>query len=85
MYTCNVCYYDRLEQPLWDEKEGYPTHSVCLGYGFESGYDDDVGMTIEEYRKEWTRLGAHWVSLTTPKPIGWDWRKQLKNINVSID
>lgn len=85
MYICAICGYNKLEYPLWDEKEGYPTHQICSCCGFESGYDDDdIGMSIEQYRNEWIRLGAHWFDSKKSKPSNWDYRLQLLNINVKV-
>lgn len=86
MYTCTICGYDKLEEPLWDEVEGFPTHFICNCCGFESGFhNDNLEMTIEQYRGEWISEGAKWFSSCVKKPENWDFKEQLKNIGIYLD
>ncbi len=84
MYICVVCGYDGMEYPQWDEK-GYPTYTVCDCCGFESGFhDDNLEMTLEEYRCEWIEEGVNWFNRRAEKPMNWNLREQLKRINVEL-
>lgn len=81
MYICAICGYNGLDEPQWED--GYPTYTICECCGFESGFDDDnMEMTLEEYREEWIEEGTKWFS--KEKPLNWSLEKQLKNINVEL-
>lgn len=83
-FVCVVCGYDQLPGPLYNG-EGVPDVSlICLCCGFHPGYDDDeLGYTIENYRREWIESGAKWFN-EKQKPEKWDLHEQLKNIGVSL-
>jgi len=84
MYICAVCGYNQMEYPQWDDK-GYPTYAICDCCGFESGFhDDNLEMTVEEYRAEWIEEGANWFSSQVIKPDNWNLNEQLKRINVKL-
>jgi len=81
MYICKVCGYDKLEYPQYDSK-GYPTYIICSCCGFESGFHDGCEeISIEEFRIEWIEEGSNWFSTHDPKPVNWDWKKQIKRVN----
>ncbi|MBG9943466.1 hypothetical protein C7R94_03810 [Brevibacillus sp. NRRL NRS-603] len=86
MYTCMVCGYDGLDFPQRD-KRGYASQEICPCCFFQSGFHDDAltePFTIEEFRQIWIEEGAKWFSKDGRKPENWDYKEQLKRINVHI-
>jgi hypothetical protein len=71
MFTCPVCYYDRLEDPPAD-------YNICECCGTEFGLDDD-GRSWEELRAEWLGSGARWF-FEQPPPF-WNPYMQLFRAN----
>lgn len=70
MYTCPVCFYDRLTDPPQD-------YNICdcCGTEFEN---DDVDTSHPELRDRWMMAGAPWFYGNAP--VGWNpWRQLLRS------
>jgi len=84
-YICFVfvCGFDQLTEPPYDE-HGYSSFEICSCCGFEFGFDDgSQGISFDEYRKSWLDKGAVWF-YPKCKPLNWDLKKQLLNINYQL-
>ena len=53
----------------------------CCGVEFNN---DDAFTTHAELRMDWMANGAPWFSSATPKPGGWDYRKQLEDAGLEL-
>lgn len=84
LYLCLICGYNQLPDPLY-RKDGIPDISpICPYCAFQPGYDDEeLGLTIKEYRENWLREGATWFD-PKKKPKQWDLKQQLTSINVTV-
>ncbi|MFA5795515.1 MAG: hypothetical protein WC980_10680 [Candidatus Brocadiia bacterium] len=87
-YICSVCGYPDLGEPPYDKYE-CARFDICPCCGFEFGYDDydqtkSKEEKFKEYREKWISKDAPWFSKVKEKPIDWNLRKQLKNINIEI-
>lgn len=82
MYNCPVCGFNKLSEQPYDD--GNPSYEICNCCGFEFGYDDaSEGHSFELYRRKWIQSGAIWFS-QKEKPLKWDLKNQLENINVQL-
>ena len=68
MYTCPVCFYDRLEDPA-------KNYNICPCCGTEFEIDDEYA-SHEELRKLWIDSGAKWWFKIAPKD--WNSQEQIK-------
>ncbi|WP_227940235.1 hypothetical protein [Alkalihalobacillus deserti] len=83
-YRCNVCGFKGLDRPQYFEDK-YPSFDICSCCGFQSGFDDDdQGYTFDSYRNKWINEGAEWFDKNR-RPKNWDLRKQLKQINITLE
>ncbi len=73
MYTCPVCFYDKLQYSPSDYNI-----CVCCGTEFEN---DDCDTSHDELRARWTANGARWFFGTAPAM--WNPWVQLLAANVS--
>jgi hypothetical protein len=77
-YTCPVCGFPNLaEIPRTDEGGSY---EICPSCGFQFGVsDDDRGITYDEWRKNWIKLGMPWSSIGIKPPPNWNPTDQVRN------
>jgi hypothetical protein len=73
MFTCPVCFYNRLQDPPRD-------YNICECCGTEFGNDDDLA-SWEDLRAEWINRGARWF-FDRP-PLLWNPYTQLYRANVA--
>ncbi len=84
-YTCPVCGFSELtEEPYSDSGGG--SYEICYCCGYEFGVtDDDLGFSIEQWRKKWIKENMAWDRGREEPPKGWDPKEQLKNIGVELN
>ena len=74
MFTCPVCFYDKLEDPPSDYNI-----CECCGTEFEN---DDCDTSHDELRDKWVKNGARWFFGAAP--MGWNPWAQLFKANANI-
>ena len=74
MFTCPVCFYDRMEYPPRD-------FNICECCGTEFGTDDD-GRTFDHLRAVWIANGAQWFF--EHPPALWNPYTQLFRANAAM-
>lgn len=72
-FVCPVCGWPNLPDPPQD-------YEICPSCGTEFGYDDFT-RSHAELRAEWMANGMAWHG-AAPKPLGWNPKGQLVNVNV---
>ena len=78
MNTCPVCGYNQLNKQPYEGT--IPSYEICPCCGFEFGFDDySEGWSHKRYRDKWILSGMVWFDPKL-KPINWDAKQQLKNI-----
>jgi hypothetical protein len=75
-YSCPVCGFDGLLEPAFDGS-GCASFEICPSCGTEFGYHD-ARKSHQELRRLWVASGAHWFSMSTNPPPGWDAEEQLR-------
>lgn len=80
-YTCSVCGYDKLKNPLYDNN-GNGTYEICVCYGFEFGCDDfpDKEEAYRNWRENWKKNGCKWFSKHTKPSDEWNALEQIKEL-----
>jgi hypothetical protein len=83
---CPVCGYPDLNEPAYDGN--WDSLEICPSCGYQFGWtDDDLGISHEEWRKQWIAEGMVWYDDTDTgraRPIGWNPVSQLLNIGVIV-
>lgn len=74
MFTCPVCYYDKMPDPAAE-------YNICPCCGTEFGNDDE-NTTHSELRARWISRGARWF-FRQPPPR-WNPWAQLNDAYVSL-
>jgi hypothetical protein len=77
MYTCPVCFYDRLRHPPDD-------YIICPSCGTEFGYTD-FNVSHALLRDRWIMEGLQWHSRVIQPPAGWSGREQLRRAGHLAD
>lgn len=71
-HVCAACGWRHLEHPQRSASGG-ASHEICPACGFESGVtDDDLGITLEDWRQQWVAAGLQWASKGKPRPATWN-------------
>lgn len=80
-YLCPVCGYPGLnEYPHSYETGG--SYEICPSCGYQFGVtDDDLGISYEDWRRDWISKGMPWNSVGIEMPIGWDPIRQLESVS----
>jgi hypothetical protein len=81
-FFCPACGYG-LKQAPWTEDS--PSDEICPCCGIYFGFDDFAGgnpsLRIETYkswRMKWVTNGQRWFSSSSPKPLSWNPKTQLR-------
>jgi hypothetical protein len=74
MFTCPVCFYNRLQDPPED-------YNICVCCGTEFGNDDEF-RTYTELRQHWIATGAKWFFCEPP--LFWNPWKQLTDAGATL-
>lgn len=77
-YCCRICGLDQDFKP-WGEDGETPSFELCGCCGVDFGYEDTSVKHAKQYREEWLRKGAIWIS-SEEKPANWSLEEQLKQI-----
>lgn len=93
LYRCPVCGYLGLTQadPNGPWKLLVWSYDICPCCGTEFGLSvegttaEEVQQSIEERRAEWIREGHSWIHKSEGPPSGWDWKKELRAIDIDVD
>jgi hypothetical protein len=72
MFTCPVCYFEKMPDPPAD-------FNICPCCGTEFGIDDEL-FSFTELRGQWVAEGADWFYMSSPE--GWDPWRQLQGVLV---
>jgi hypothetical protein len=80
-YLCHACGYPGLsEKPRTPDGGG--SYEICPSCGYEYGVtDDDLGISVEQWREEWIRKGMPWDKKDSAPPTGWDPTTQLRKLS----
>src|SRR5215207_5734632 len=71
MYTCPVCFYERLQYPPAD-------YTICPCCYTEFGLDD-AEVSHEQLRRLWAENGYPWMAMNVTPPLaGWNPFEQLR-------
>lgn len=84
-YTCPVCGFAALDEPVRD-RSGGGSYEICPSCGFEFGVtDDDRGFSYEQWRQQWVESGMQWWAgrVDEKPPANWNPARQLANLLAS--
>ena len=73
----------KLPEPPWGYDNKTPNQQICHCCGVTFGYEDLSIESVIKFREEWLKNGAKWP-MEKEKPIDWDLKKQLKNLEKLI-
>jgi hypothetical protein len=60
--------------------EGGGSYEICPSCGFQFGVsDENDGISYDEWRKNWIKLGMPWSSIGIKPPPNWDPKDQIRN------
>lgn len=84
-YTCPVCGYDKLNNPLYDNN-GNGTYEICVCCGFEFGADDfpDKEKAYKKWRNNCKKNGCKWFSKYAKPSDDWNATEQIKKIEKTL-